>query len=170
MGPPPPGGDPINICVAHPPLLGFPRWPDPAGSGGWLRGSCLGPCAGRERASVSGDSLTLGVCSSGVHCLVAVHGGWVCAVMVHMVMCCHGLHWCLYVHGWLAGSRSVMWSGIVHGCLAGCVHGCVAGCLSGSLENQGDFRRQIPASFQRIFALKIAAKNPRDFRADFRLI
>ena len=96
-----------------------------------------------------------------------------CAVMV-----CTGVLVCVWLAGWLAHTVScavvtghVVWYGAwVSGWLAGCVHGCVAGCLSGSLENQGDFRRQIPASFQRIFALKIAAKNPRDFRADFRLI
>ena len=142
---------------------------------------------------MSGGSLTLDVCSAGVHCLVALHGGLgVCSVgtWVHgscAVMVCTGVRVC--VCGWLGGLRGVMccchWPCGLVWCMGAwlvgwlcawvcgwlCAYGCVAGCLSGSPKNQGDFRRQIPGIFQRIFGLKIGAKkNPRDFRADFRLI
>ena len=131
-------------------------------------------CVLRWCALSCGCSWWLGVCCVGTW----VHGS--CAVMVctgvrvcgwlgglrGVMCCCHwpcGLVWCMgaWLVGWLCA-----W---VCGWL--CAYGCVAGCLSGSPKNQGDFRRQIPGIFQRIFGLKISAKkNPRDFRADFRLI
>ena len=183
-GAPPPGGliSDINcrgVGGGQAPPPGFPGGPSLLGLGAgcvvraW--GRVLGESAHPCRVVLSRWVCAPLVCTVLWLFMVA----WVCAVLAHAwscaVMVCTGVCVC----GWLGGyvvscaavTGHVAWCGAwVPGWLAGCVHGCVAGCLSGSPKNQGDFRRQIPGIFQRIFGLKIGAKNQRDFRADFRLI
>ena len=133
---------------------------------------------------MSGGSLTLGVCSTGVHCLVALHGGLgVCCVgtWVHgscAVMVCTGVRVCVCVAGWgayvvscAAVTGHVAWCGAwVPGWLAGCVHGCVAGCvhmgvwLAASLalpKTKAIFAGKFPAFFSAFSASKSAQKKIR---------